>query len=115
MSEVKLSEKKTTMIVEASTQIPGAWVAERIDDDGGIEQAIFIGPRARERAMAHSLAKTASVAEAVERGPCQICQDILLIEESRQAGDSTPGGFEHMGDVWRQITEWAAAIRNRKE
>ena len=61
------------------------------------------------------LAESPSVAEAVEREPCQICQDILLIEESRQAGDSTPGGFEHMGDVWRQITEWAAAIRNRKE
>ena len=60
-------------------------------------------------------AESPSVAEAVEREPCQICQDILLIEESRQAGDSTPGGFEHMGDVWRQITEWAAAIRNRKE
>lgn len=39
------------MIVEASKHISGAWIVERIDDDGGIEQAIFVGPRARERAF----------------------------------------------------------------
>lgn len=39
------------MIVAASENIPGAWVVERIDDDGGIEQAVFIGPLARDRAF----------------------------------------------------------------
>ena len=29
---------------------PGAWNVEAIDDDGGIEQAIFAGPLAEERA-----------------------------------------------------------------
>lgn len=43
------------MIVEASKHIPGAWVVERIDDDGGIEQTIFIGPRSRERAFAYAM------------------------------------------------------------
>jgi hypothetical protein len=28
---------------------PGVWSIERIDDDGGIEQAIFIGPDAERR------------------------------------------------------------------
>jgi hypothetical protein len=33
---------------------PGAWTVEAIDNDGGIEQAIFAGPKARERAEAYS-------------------------------------------------------------
>ena len=37
-----------------SVGIPGAWTVEAIDDDGGIEQAIFLGPRARERAEAYA-------------------------------------------------------------
>ncbi|MGO9135664.1 MAG: hypothetical protein ACLP8A_16655 [Methylovirgula sp.] len=32
---------------------PGAWSVEAIDEDGGIEQAIFAGPKARERAEAY--------------------------------------------------------------
>lgn len=30
---------------------PGVWSTEIIDEDGGIEQAIFIGPRAEQRAL----------------------------------------------------------------
>lgn len=44
------------MTVEPSRYISDAWVAERVDDDGGIEQAIFIGPRAEE--MARKYAET---------------------------------------------------------
>ncbi len=33
--------------------MPGAWTVEAIDSDGGIEQAIFAGPKARERAEAY--------------------------------------------------------------
>jgi hypothetical protein len=36
---------------------PGAWTVEAIDDDGGIEQAIFIGPNARERASEYKKVK----------------------------------------------------------
>lgn len=35
---------------------PGVWSVERIDEDGGIEQAIFIGPDAEARARAYSSA-----------------------------------------------------------
>lgn len=31
------------------------WAVEAIDDDGGIEQAIFIGPRAEVRARLHAV------------------------------------------------------------
>jgi hypothetical protein len=39
--QVELAERK---------DMPGAWTVEAIDDDGGIEQAIFMGPKAHERA-----------------------------------------------------------------
>jgi hypothetical protein len=32
----------------------GAWIVEVVDSDGGIEQAIFAGPRSRERAEAYA-------------------------------------------------------------
>jgi len=32
----------------------GAWTVEAIDSDGGVEQAIFAGPRSRERAEAYA-------------------------------------------------------------
>ena len=35
--------------------IPGAWTVEAIDDRGGIEQTIFLGPKARERAQDYAL------------------------------------------------------------
>ena len=34
--------------------IPGDWRVEWIDDDGGIEVAIFAGPNARERARRYA-------------------------------------------------------------
>ena len=33
---------------------PGYWRVERIDDDGGIEVAIFSSPNARERAIRYA-------------------------------------------------------------
>ena len=36
--------------VEPRRNAPGAWTVEAIDDDGGIEQAIFVGPLAEDRA-----------------------------------------------------------------
>ncbi len=42
--DVELAERK---------DMPGAWTVEAIDSDGGIEQAIFAGPKARERAEAY--------------------------------------------------------------
>jgi hypothetical protein len=43
--EVEVAERKDS---------PGAWTVEAIDMDGGIEQAIFAGPKARERAEAYA-------------------------------------------------------------
>ena len=64
----------------------------------------------------------AAIREAVEgeRERCTICDDIVLIDDERIRQEEnhvygTPGGLEHMGDVWRQISEWAAAIRARGE
>lgn len=42
--EVELAEHK---------DMPGTWIVEAIDSDGGIEQAIFAGPKARKRAEAY--------------------------------------------------------------
>lgn len=39
--------------IEPHKQFAGAWTVETIDDDGGIEQAIFDGPNAEERARAY--------------------------------------------------------------
>jgi hypothetical protein len=33
---------------------PGDWRVEWVDDDGGIELAIFAGPKARERAIKYA-------------------------------------------------------------
>ena len=39
--------------IAEKTDSHGAWTVEAIDDDGSIEQAIFAGPKARERAEAY--------------------------------------------------------------
>ena len=41
-------------IVFADRLYPGDWRVEWIDDDGGIEVAIFAGPKARERAIRYA-------------------------------------------------------------
>jgi len=33
---------------------PGDWRVEWVDDDGGVELAIFAGPNTRERALRHA-------------------------------------------------------------
>ena len=33
---------------------PGDWRVEWVDDDGGVERAIFAGPNARERALRYA-------------------------------------------------------------
>jgi hypothetical protein len=43
--EVEVAERKDA---------PGAWTVEAIDSDGSIEQAIFAGPKSRERAEAYA-------------------------------------------------------------
>ena len=43
--QIEIAERK---------DMPGAWYVEAIDNDGGIEQAIFAGPKARERAEAYN-------------------------------------------------------------
>jgi hypothetical protein len=62
-------------------------------------------------------AESPSTAESVEK---QICDDIVGIHDEylrqQEAGFvDTPGGLEHMGDVWSLISEWAAKLRARKE
>lgn len=44
--EINLAERKDA---------PGAWTVEAVDEDGGVEQSIFAGPKAYERAVAHKI------------------------------------------------------------
>jgi hypothetical protein len=53
----KLDQRdQETYIIEIAERkdAPGAWTVEAIDEDGGIERAIFAGPRARERAETYA-------------------------------------------------------------
>lgn len=54
-TEAQLSGKQRTFEVNLAPRkgLPNAWNVEAIDADGSIEQAIFIGPRAEERARAY--------------------------------------------------------------
>lgn len=48
----------------------------------------------------------------------QVCNDILEImtvyheQEASQDGVGTPGGLEHMGDVWRLFTTWERRLKD---
>lgn len=44
---------------------------------------------------------------------CREIQEIMAVyrEQSASAyGVDTPGGLEHMGDVWRMLTRWDAKL-----
>lgn len=49
----------------------------------------------------------------VEHEICQEIQDIMLTYREQEAeGDvGTPGGLEHMGDVWSLLSRWDARLR----
>lgn len=49
----------------------------------------------------------------------EVCDDILLIMETYHEQDAkgfvdTPGGLEHMGDVWNQLLEWESTLKTNK-
>jgi hypothetical protein len=49
-----------------------------------------------------------------------VCKEILYIEEEYRRQEETgyidtPGGLEHMGDVWKQIHEWANSLNAAKK
>ena len=58
----------------------------------------------------------ASLAEA----RASVCRDIQIImetyreQEASDRGLGTPGGLEHMGDVWQQLAEWDALLSGAK-
>ncbi len=64
-------------------------------------------------------------ASVVERARAAVCDEILAImaiydeQEKSAHGVDTPGGLEHMGDVWRQLDSWrdtlSAALRPATE
>lgn len=72
-----MNKTENQMIVAASENIPGAWVVERIDDDGGIEQAVFIGPLARDRAFEYANLKKKSSYLSIAAVTCRNCDTIL--------------------------------------
>lgn len=46
-----------------------------------------------------------------------ICNEILAImktyheQEARPSGVGTPGGLEHIGDVWKLFSKWEALLK----
>jgi hypothetical protein len=53
VSEMSQSDAEPARVFE-DRMYPREWRVEWIDDDGGIEVAIFSGPRARERAIRYA-------------------------------------------------------------
>ena len=46
---------------------------------------------------------------------CNEIQEIMRVyreQEARPQGVGTPGGLEHMGDVWRLLSKWDKALRD---
>ncbi len=47
----------------------------------------------------------------------EVCVEILAImqtyheQESSSRGIDTPGGLEHMGDVWRLLAKWERMLK----
>lgn len=49
-----------------------------------------------------------------------VCEEILDImktyHEQMEEGDlGTPGGLEHMGDVWKLLLRWEKKLKSREE
>ena len=49
----------------------------------------------------------------------EVCDEILDImktyhEQKAGGGIDTPGGLEHMGDVWRLFREWETKLNNAR-
>lgn len=47
----------------------------------------------------------------------KVCDEIMEImetyrEQEAAGGVDTPGGLEHMGDVWRLLKKWDALLRS---
>ncbi len=52
--------------------------------------------------------------ESKMREVCEEIQDIMRVYREQEAtsyGVDTPGGLEHMGDVWRLLGKWDAELR----
>jgi hypothetical protein len=52
-----------TKTMSAFEREPGVWSVEKIDDDGGIEQAIFIGPGAERRCRKYAALDAAAAVD----------------------------------------------------
>lgn len=66
--------------------------------------------------MSNDKPQTQSTAEA----QASVCRDIQIImatyreQMASDRGLGTPGGLEHMGDVWQQLAEWDALLSGAK-
>lgn len=53
----------------------------------------------------------------MSEGQKQVCEEILAImktyheQEAEQGYVDTPGGLEHMGDVWRLFRKWEGILQ----
>jgi len=51
----------------------------------------------------------------------EVCAEILRImetyreQEASPSGVGTPGGLEHMGDVWRLLAKWERLLKAEAE
>jgi dihydrofolate reductase (trimethoprim resistance protein) len=97
---------------------PRGYCVESANEPGSVQ----IYPEAALVEWKPELSHPSAIREAVEgdRERCSICDEIVEIDDERIRQEErgfvdSPGGFEHMGDVWNQISKWAAAIRARGE
>ena len=52
------------------------------------------------------------------KGVCSEIQSIMIVYREQEAGEygvGTPGGLEHMGDVWRLLAKWDERLKAREE
>jgi hypothetical protein len=102
-----------TKTMSAFEREPGVWSVEKIDDDGGIEQAIFIGPGAERRCRKYAAFDAAAAVDGD-------AQWNAAIEEAAKVADDEDQNIAHAGQhnnwVMRQdaLKECAAAIRSLK-
>ena len=53
------------------------------------------------------------------KGEKEVCEEILKImktyhEQDEEGEIGTPGGLEHMGDVWKLFLKWERVLTGKK-
>lgn len=95
---------------------PKAMFDGKVEIDAGEEIRRFrpLTPEQREHVAAHELAPT--IAAPGDDARASVCAEIMAImtvydeQEKARGYVDTPGGLEHMGDVWRLFESWRGLL-----